>query len=662
MAQRHIESCGVIGDLHTIALVAMDGTIDWCCLPQFDSPSVFAAILDEEVGGHFKLAPDAPGTNRQMYMPETNVLLTRFLREEGVGEVIDFMPVCNDRESSSHAVEHQIIRIARAVRGAVPFRLECAPAFNYARTPHRATRVEGGVLFETDDERMVLLGPGEWEIQQGRAVLQFTLQPDQTAEFALRFLSKDGTENYAPINGARLMDQTLVFWREWLSHCTYEGRWRENVLRSALTLKLLTHHPTGAIVAAPTTSLPESIGGERNWDYRYTWVRDSSFTVFALIRLGFTEEATAFIQWLSKRIQQATNGHPAPTQSTDKKQKDATTPWGKDSSKQDDAKHEMSNGSAKQNPADQSQPERNARTGHPVPDDPLNVMYSIEGKSDLTEITLDNLSGYRDSRPVRVGNAAYNQLQLDIYGEMMDAIYLYDKHVSGVSYDIWQRVVGVLTWVAENWSQPDDGMWEVRSERRNFVYSKLQCWVALDRGLRVAAARSLPLDTVRIEKARNEIFASIMEHGWDPEQQSFTQSYESKALDAGNLLMPAVFFIAPKDPRMLSTIDRTMENLMSDSLVYRYQLEDSQKTWDGLSGAEGTFSMCTFWLVDALARAERLDDARFIFEKMLTYANHLGLYSEEISPTGTALGNFPQAFTHLGLISAALHLDAKLRR
>ena len=605
MAQRPIESCGVIGDLHTVALVAMDGTIDWCCLPQFDSPSVFAAILDEHKGGHFKLAPEQGGTNRQMYMPETNVLLTRFMRPEGVGEVIDFMPVQEDRSSNSPSVMHEIIRIARAIRGAARFRLECAPAFNFARTPHRVALTAGGVLFETDADRMVLLGPGPWELEDGKAIAQFTLQPGETAEFALRYVIDDEEEASlkAPIDGDRLMNETLAFWRKWLSSCKYEGRWRENVLRSALVLKLLTHRPTGAIVAAPTCSLPEEIGGVRNWDYRYTWVRDSSFTVFTLIRLGFPEEATAFIEWLSKRI------------------------------------HEQIGAQG-----------------------PLNTMYSIDGNSELTEYTLDNLAGYKDSRPVRVGNAASNQLQLDIYGEMMDAIYLYDKHIAPISFDLWERIQSALMWVAENWNQPDDGLWEVRSGRENFVYSKLQCWVALDRGLRLAAKRSMPVDRVRLESERDRIFMSIMKNGWDPKQQCFTQSYESQSLDASSLMMPVVMFLAPKDPRMLSTIERIMQTLVSDSLVHRYELSGDLAAKDGLTGTEGTFSMCTFWLVDALARAERLEEARFIFEKMLTYGNHLGLYSEEISSAGSALGNFPQAFTHLGLISAAFHLDEKLRR
>ncbi|MGH9617387.1 MAG: glycoside hydrolase family 15 protein, partial [Acidobacteriaceae bacterium] len=523
MAQRPIESCGVIGDLHTVALVATDGTIDWCCLPRFDSPSVFAALLDENNGGYFRLAPEQAGTNRQMYMPGTNVLLTRFLRPEGAGEVIDFMPTRGDKSQQSETIMHEIVRIARSVRGEVRFRLECAPAFNYARSPHQATPMESGVLFESEKDRMVLLGPGEWQIDAGKAILEFSLQSGQTAEFALRYITRDGADGLkAPVDGNRLMNETLAFWREWASHCTYEGRWREMVLRSALTLKLLTHHPTGAIVAAPTCSLPEEIGGVRNWDYRYTWVRDAAFTVYSLVRLGFPEEATAFIHWLAQRIHESTGAQ-----------------------------------------------------------GPLNTMYSIDGVSDLPEYTLDNLAGYRNSRPVRIGNAASGQLQLDIYGEMMDAIYLYDKHVSPISYDLWMRIHEVLGWVAENWSQPDDGLWEVRSERQQFVYSKLQCWVALDRGIRLATQRSLPLDRVKLETERDLIFASIMENGWDAKRQNFTQSYESKSLDASNLMMPVVMFIAPRDPRMLSTIDRTMETLVSDSLVYRYELDGKLATKDG---------------------------------------------------------------------------------
>lgn len=603
MPQRPIEACGVIGDLHTVALVAMDGTIDWCCLPRFDSASIFAAILDEEKGGYFRIAPEEKGTNRQMYLPETNVLLTRFLRKEGVGEVIDFMPVRDDRYVRSRFVMHEIVRIARAVRGAVRFRLECAPAFDYARRGHTMTQIENGVLFTSNKERIALLGPVDWQIDNGKAVGLFTLQPGETAEFALRYLiQEDDSEISTPVEGQRLMEETVQFWRNWLEHCTYKGRWREQVTRSALVLKLLTHRPTGAIVAAPTCSLPEEIGGVRNWDYRYTWIRDAAFTVYSLLRLGFTEEATAFFEWLQQRVKE----------------------------------EEHVNG-------------------------PLNVMYGIDGRHDLVETTLDHLSGYRNSRPVRIGNEAYRQLQLDIYGELMDSIYIYDKHVTPISYDLWQRLERMLHWVADNWHLPDEGLWEIRSERQNFVYSKLQCWVALDRGIRLAQRRSLPLDRDRLETERDKIFQSIMRDGWDAENQCFTQSYESKVLDASSLLMPLLHFIAPKDPRMLSTLSKTIDKLVSDSLVYRYQLSGDRTAWDGLDGEEGTFSMCTFWLVEALTLAGRVDDARFIFEKMMTYANHLGLYSEQIGSAGEALGNFPQAFTHLGLISAAVHLDEKLR-
>lgn len=604
MPYRPIEACGVIGDLHTVALVAMDGTIDWCCLPRFDSASLFATILDEEKGGYFRLAPEEKGTNRQMYLPETNVLLTRFLRKEGVGEVIDFMPVRDDRYVRSRFVMHEIVRIARAVRGAVRFRLVCAPAFDYARRAHQITRIENGVLFTSGKERVALLGAVDWQIENGKAVALFTIQPGETAEFTLRYLTQeDDSEIHAPVEGQRLMEETVQFWREWLEHCTYKGRWREQVARSALVLKLLTHRPSGAIVAAPTCSLPEEIGGVRNWDYRFTWIRDAAFTVYALVRLGFTEEATAFFEWLQQRVKE----------------------------------EEHVNG-------------------------PLNVVYGIDGRHNLEETHLDHLSGYRNSSPVRVGNGAYHQLQMDIYGELMDSIYLYDKHVTPISYDLWQRLERMLHWVANNWHLPDEGIWEIRSQRQNFVYSKLQCWVALDRGIRLAQHRSLPLDRERLEAERDRIFQSIMQNGWDAEKEHFTQSYESKVLDAANLLMPLVHFIAPKDPRMRKTLDQTIENLVSDSLVYRYQLNGNLAAWDGINGEEGTFSMCTFWLVEALTLADRVDDARFIFEKMMTYANHLGLYSEQIGPTGEALGNFPQAFTHLGLISAAVHLDEKLRR
>ncbi|MCH8101708.1 MAG: glycoside hydrolase family 15 protein, partial [Chloroflexi bacterium] len=393
---------------------------------------------------------------------------------------------------------------------------------------------------------------------------------------------------------------TTGYWRNWLSKCTYRGRWREVVYRSALTLKLLTYEPTGAIVAAPTCSLPEVIGGERNWDYRYTWIRDTAFILYAFMRIGLTDEAKGFMSFL-ERI-----------------------------------------------------------SAHPGSEGPLNLMYTIRGEAELTESEIPNLEGYMGSSPVRVGNGAHNQLQLDIYGEVMDSVYLYNKYGAPISYDLWSSLRKMLNWVVDNWERPDEGIWEVRGGRQHFVHSKLMCWVALDRGIRLAEKRSFPSDRQRWIEARDRIYEQVMERGWNKELGSFVQYYDSETLDASSLLMSMVFFMSPQDPRMLSTIDAIEKHLTHDSLVYRYDLEKAAP--DGLAGEEGTFTICTFWLVEALTRSGRLDDARYLFERMLGYANHLGLYSEQIGVSGDLLGNFPQGFTHLGLISAAFNLDRALGR
>jgi pentatricopeptide repeat protein len=602
MAYQPIENYGIIGDLHSAALVGIDGSIDWLCLPRFDSPSVFAAILDDEKGGRFKITPVSDGvTRKQLYWPDTNVLITRFFTPDGVAEIADYMPI---HVSMNGRGRHQLIRRIKVVRGEMNFRMECSPAFNYARDGHKTEITEGGACFHSGQLSLGLATDVPLRSESNRVVAEFSLQEEQMAVFVLREIESgaDCGLSLSERQEEELFMQTVEYWRRWLSKSTYTGRWREMVHRSALTLKLLTYEPTGAIVAAPTTSLPEGIGGERNWDYRYTWIRDAAFTLYGLLRIGFTEEAEAFMGWLEDRCYK------------------------------------------------------------PKPDGLLQLMYGIDGRADLTEEILDHLEGYRGSRPVRIGNGAYDQLQLDIYGELMDAVYLYNKYGDPIWYELWTHLRGLIDWVCDNWQRKDEGIWEVRSGQQHSVYSKLMCWVALDRALRLADKRSFPADRERWLKVRDEIYEEIMEKGWSPERKAFVQSYGGDTLDASSLIMPLVFFVAPKGPRMLSTLDAINRppkdnGLVSNGLVFRY---DVQKSADGLIGEEGTFNLCTFWLVEALTRAGRLEEARLIFEQMLSYANHLGLYAEEIGPSGEALGNFPQAFTHLTLISAAFNLDRAL--
>jgi GH15 family glucan-1,4-alpha-glucosidase len=594
-----IEDYGVIGDLHTVALVGTNGSIDWFCLPHFDSPSLFAALLDRRKGGRWQIGAARPGARKQLYFPDTNVLITRFLGDDGVGEVMDCMPVEEKVPHLQNAEYHQIVREVKAVRGQVAFRLFCEPAFNYGRDPHEVHVIEGGAVFSSRGMTVGLVSPVPLARTANGVCADFTLQAGESVSFVLRQAEKAeaGSVLRAPKEAERLVEPTIRFWQKWLSRSVYRGRWRETVNRSALTLKLLTYAPTGAIVAAPTCSLPETIGGTRNWDYRYTWIRDASFTVYAFMRIGFTEEARYFMEWLEARLREA-----------------------------------------------------KAAGG-------LRILYGIDGGPSPREESLSHFEGYRASGPVRIGNAASGQSQLDIYGEMMDSVYLFNKYGSPISHDMWQSLMPILGWIADNWSQPDDGIWEMRAARRQNTHSKMMCWVALDRALRLSAKRSLPIDRQKWEPIRDTIYSAIMEKAWDPGMRSFTQSFGSGNLDASALLMPMMKFISPTDPRMLSTLEAIRANLVSDGLVHRYRPDAGL---DGLQGTEGTFSMCTFWLVECLARAGKADEARLIFERMLGYANHLGLYGEEIGRHGETLGNFPQAFTHLGLISAAYNLDRAL--
>jgi GH15 family glucan-1,4-alpha-glucosidase len=424
------------------------------------------------------------------------------------------------------------------------------------------------------------------------------LKAGDVASFVLEE-AREGEES--PSNNgeyvSRSFKETVNYWRTWLGRSTYRGRWREMVNRSALTLKLLTSLPHGSIVAAPTFGLPENIGGGRNWDYRYTWVRDSTFTLYALMRLGFTQEAEAFLRWIEQRCD------------------------------------EMGDGGS------------------------LQVLYGTNGQKQIEETVLDHLEGYRGSKPVRIGNDAYRHHQLDIYGELMDAVYLYDKLGTQISYDLWCNLARLLDWLCDNWEQPGEGIWETRAGREEFLYSRVLCWVAFDRGLRLSHKRGLPAPIDRWQCERDRIYRDVMQNFWNADRRCFVQRKGALAVDAASLLLPLLKFIGPRDPRWIRTLQAIEEDLVEDSLVYRYRRDAYD---DGLSGREGTFSACTFWFAECLARSGDLPKARLYFEKALGYANHVGLYAEELGPGGEHLGNFPQALTHLALISAAYDLDRRL--
>ena len=588
---------GLIGDLQTAALVATDGTIDWFCCPRFDSPSVFASLLDAERGGRFRIAPDVEEcTTRQLYLPDSASLVTRFLTPAGVGEVIDFMPVIQSREATPR---HRIVRVVRVVRGEMRFVFECRPRFDYARRDHEVEVSEHGAIFRGGDLELTLSCTTPLQARGSDVYGEQVLRAGETAAAVLESAADGGPR---PLNAGEIVamsNDTVRFWQGWLSRCTYRGRWWDTVRRSAITLKLMTYAPTGGLVAAPTMGLPEQVGGERNWDYRFTWIRDASLSVQALLGLGFAEEAADFMLWLQDRVGEAASGASGP----------------------------------------------------------LRIMYRVDGSSDLTEETLDHFDGYRGSRPVRVGNAASDQLQLDIYGELIDALYHVDHHNLQIGYEGWKDVGRVVDWLCDNWDQPEEGIWETRGGRRDFTYGRLMSWVAIDRTIRLAYEHGAPADLDRMRDVRDRIYRQVMEKGWNSKVGAFTQYYGSDVLDASILLMPRVNFVPPTDLRWHSTLEAMRSELVSDSLVYRYNPSASP---DGLRGSEGTFSLCTFLYEDALARSGYLEEARLTFDKMLTYGNHVGLFSEEIGLTGEQLGNFPQAFTHLSLINAALTLDSTL--
>jgi GH15 family glucan-1,4-alpha-glucosidase len=593
VAYHPIENYGIVGDLHTVALIAENASVDFMCFPRFDSPTIFAGLLDQDKGGSFKIHPILDQVrHKQLYLPDSNILVSRFLSEQGVAEVSDFMSLEEVGEP------HTLVRRVRTVRGEVRFRMLCAPRFDYGRAHHTVERIHDGVVFTSrgrDETALRLRATVPVQVVDSDGAAEFTLSAGNNADFvlepaALGGASPSSAQDYVSSSFKR----TINYWRRWIARSNYQGRWREMVNRSALTLKLLTSQTHGSMVAGPTFGLPERIGGVRNWDYRFTWIRDASFSIYALMRLGYTGEAAAFMGWLEARI------------------------------------------------------------GELEPDGSLQVMYGIDGRHELPEEILGHLEGYRRSTPVRIGNGAVNQFQLDIYGELMDAVYLYDKYGQPISYDMWQNIARLVEWVCAHWSERDETIWEFRADRKEYLYSRLMCWVALDRAIRLARKRSFPAPLARWHDIRDTIYRDIMEHFWDPTRGAFVQHRETDQLDASCLIMPLMRIVSPVDKRWLSTMRALEKDLLDDSLVYRY------RTPDGFTGKEGTFCMCSFWYIECLSRSGDIRQARLLFERMLGYANHLGLFAEELGPSGEHLGNFPQAFTHVALISAAFDLNRRL--
>lgn len=593
--QSAIDAHGIIGDMRSAALVNDKGSVDFFCWPEFDSPSIFCSLLDTPEAGIFQLSPDLPDARReQIYLPDTNVLQTRWLSERAVVEVTDLLPI-GDSEDDTPV----LMRRVRVVSGQATFHMRCAVRHDYARAKTRARMDEEDVTFEAADQPSLRLSSDQvLRIDGHAAVAEFTLEQDQSAEFMLGGIDDPRFKEGA---AAICLERTLKFWRDWIGQSNYRGRWREMVNRSALALKLLTSRKHGAILAAATFGLPETLGGERNWDYRYTWIRDASFTVYAFMRLGFVQEANDYMRWLRGRVSDC---------------------HGKSMK--------------------------------------LNILYAIDGRQELPETELSHLCGHGGATPVRIGNQAYGQVQLDIFGELMDAVYLVNKYGDAISHEGWKHTVEVVDQVCETWEQEDVGIWEMRGEQHHFLHSRLMCWVALDRAIRLASKRSLPAPFARWDQTRQAIYADIWENFWNEECGHFVQYIGGTALDGSMLLMPLVRFVSAKDPRWLATLDAIEKNLVRDGMVYRYRNDDTRI--DGLDGTEGAFAACSFWYVECLARAGRVEKAHLEFEQLLRYANPLGLYAEEFDSHARHLGNTPQALTHLALISAASFLDRKLSR
>jgi GH15 family glucan-1,4-alpha-glucosidase len=597
-----IENYGAIGNLRSVALVSVDGSIDWCCLPELDSPSVFAAILDHNKGGRFRIAPSGRYRSQQRYVEGTNVLETLFETDGGRVTLIDFMPLRGSIiGSGTPPTTPQIHRILRCEENAVDVAIEWSPQADYARARMQIVPVEGGfqATWGTESLTLGLARPVSTEIVDSETCpvlrARMHLRAGESTALVTRYGSSEARCDLAGCRAA--LDDTVAAWREWVHHCerpescVFGGRWHDQVVRSGLALKLLVHPDTGAIAAAPTTSLPEEIGGVRNWDYRFTWIRDAAFTGQALFALGHRAEALDFLTW---------------------------------------AEHvSMAEGDAFK----------------------LQIMYGLHGETELPERVLEHLEGYRGSRPVRIGNGAAKQRQLDVYGELLSSAFELIRLGGALSPELMSFLSKVADQACAAWREPDYGIWEVRGGPRHFVYSKVMVCLALDRAILLAERYGMPGNVVMWRRERDAVHRVVLTEGFDESVGAFVQSFGSKALDASNLLIPIVGFLPFDDPRVQGTIDRTLERLTDNGVVYRYLTDD------GLPGGEGAFLLTTFWMVDALVLSGRLEEAREMFEGAAGRANHLGLYAEEFDPRlGTFLGNFPQAFSHIGFINSALYL------
>jgi GH15 family glucan-1,4-alpha-glucosidase len=589
--QRDIEDYGIVGNLETCALVSVGGSVDWLCLPFLESPSLFAALLDEEKGGSFHVCPADEFKAVQSYVEHTNVLTTLFTGASGSLRLTDFMPV---EDAAVPGPLRVLYRRLEAVSGELKMHVRFAPRPDYGRAAAVLEPEQNGVTCRWGNEVLALRSGVQLHIAGDEAQAAFTMQQGDETWFSLEY-GKNPHANHA--DNARVLEEVIRYWQGWAHQCQretcpVEGPWHGLVVRSGLVLKLLASPQTGAIAAAATTSLPEAIGGARNWDYRYAWIRDASFTDQALYHLGHGKEARAFRAWAVRIVEEA------------------------------------------------GTPER------------IRVLYGLHGESDLQERLLDHLAGYRNSRPVRIGNGAVLQTQHDIFGELLNAFYDTTRRGEDFPEKRWPLAAKIVDYVSGIWDREDAGIWEVRGGPRHFVYSKLMCWVAVDRGIRIAREKGFPAQIDRWEETRKEIRRAILEKGYSEKSGSFVQSFGSETLDAAVLLVPATGFLPAGDARVQSTIDAALKRLVFDGcLVRRYEGDD------GLSGQEGAFLICSFWLVKALALSGRIEEAERIFEGVLRHASPLGLLSEEIDlKTGKLIGNFPQAFSHIGLINSALYL------